>query len=125
MEFIEKVFGKHETIITEGHFASNLYIIREGKVEVLRRSKTGKEVKLAELGEGEIFGEMSLLDTEHSIHSATVRAVDSAKVAIVNKNDFDKYLGQLTPLMKKLIMSLVQKLRDTSSRLCALTEEDK
>lgn len=124
MDFIEKVFGKNETIITEGHFASNLYIIREGKVEVFKRCRTG-EIKLAELGPGEMFGEMSLLDVEHSIHSATVRTVDPVKVAIINKDDFDKYLGQMSPIMKKLVQSLVQKLRDTSNKLCLPAEKAK
>jgi len=126
MSVIEKKFHKGDTIITEGHSANSLFVIRSGKVEVIKNGGQGNEVKIAELTKGEFFGEMSLLDPESSIHSAIVRAVEDTSVAITERSDFDRYLGSMSPGMKSLLFHLVKKLRDTTDKLASLqTEMDK
>ncbi|OGG05211.1 MAG: hypothetical protein A3F83_08525 [Candidatus Glassbacteria bacterium RIFCSPLOWO2_12_FULL_58_11] len=116
MNTIEKTFHKGEVIIKEGHFANSFYVINEGTVEVIKR-KGDREVRLAVLGEHEFFGEMSLLDPEHSMHSATVRALETTRVTIMSQEDFERYLGTLTPGMRNLLRRLVARLRETSSRV--------
>lgn len=123
MSAVEKVFQNGETIISEGHFASSLYVIRAGRVEVLKRGKHKEEIPVATLGPGDFFGEMSLLDPEHSIHSATIRAIGEATVAITDRNNFDRYLGKMTPGVKSLLLHVVKKLRDTTDRLAKLQSE--
>ncbi|MFC1734258.1 cyclic nucleotide-binding domain-containing protein, partial [candidate division KSB1 bacterium] len=58
-----------EIIIKQGDIGDCLYVIQEGKVEVLDESGE-KEIKLAELGETEFFGEMGLF--EKDVRSCTV-----------------------------------------------------
>jgi CRP-like cAMP-binding protein len=124
VDLVEKTFRTGETIITEGHFASNLYILREGGVEVVKQSGNGKQIQVGRIGPGEFFGEMSLLDPKQSINSATVRATELARVAIIKQEDFDQFLGQITPGMKKLVQNLVYKLRKTSARLLELSYQE-
>ncbi len=123
MSAVEKVFHSGETIISEGHFASSLFVIRKGRVEVVKRGAGNQEVLIAELGPGEFFGEMSLLDPEHSIHSATIRAAEDTTVAITDREEFDRYLGSMTPGMKALLLHMVKKLRETTDKLCRLNGE--
>ncbi|MBW7996239.1 MAG: cyclic nucleotide-binding domain-containing protein [Candidatus Glassbacteria bacterium] len=123
MSAVEKVFHSGETIISEGHFASSLYVICQGKVDVFKHGKQKEQVLVAQLGPGDFFGEMSLLDPEHSIHSATVRAAEDTTVAITDREDFDRYLGKMTPGMKNLLLHLVKKLRDTTEKLAMLHGE--
>ena len=119
MSAVEKIFRNGETIISEGHVASSLYVIRKGKVDVIKRgSGEDKEILVSQLGPGEFFGEMSLLDPEHSIHSATVRAAEETTVAITDRSNFDRYLGNMTPGMKSLLRHMVQKLRETTDKYC-------
>ena len=120
MSAVEKKFKAGETIITEGHSANSLFVIRSGGVEVLKQVEKGKEVAVANLGPGEFFGEMSLLDPKSSIHSATVRAVQESVVAITERADFDRYLGTMSPGMKSLLLHMVKKLRDTTEKLAKL-----
>ena len=123
MSAIEKVFRSGETIISEGHEANALYVIRKGKVDVLKRGSGGEQVLVSQLGQGEFFGEMSLLDPEHSIHSATVRAAEETTVMITERRDFDRYLGNMTPGMQKLLGHLVRKLRETTDKYCKTRNE--
>jgi CRP/FNR family transcriptional regulator, cyclic AMP receptor protein len=125
MSAVEKVFHSGEVIISEGHFASSLFVIRKGRVDVIKRGANKQEVLIAQLGPGEFFGEMSLLDPEHSIHSATIRAAEDTTVAITDRGEFDRYLGHMTPGMKGLLLHLVQKLRETTDKLCNLHGESK
>jgi CRP-like cAMP-binding protein len=126
MSAVEKKYHQGDTIITEGHAASCLFVIRSGKVEVYKRGGQGQEVKVAELQKGEFFGEMSLLDPGSSIHGATVKAMEETTVAITERSDFDRYLGSMSPGMKSLLLHMVKKLRDTTEKLANLqTELDK
>lgn len=123
MSAIEKVFRSGETIISEGHFASSLYVIRKGRVDVIKRGVGKQEVLITQLGPGEFFGEMSLLDPERSIHSASVRVVEDTTVAITDRGEFNRYLGKMTPGMKGLLLHMVKKLRETTDKLCRLQGE--
>ena len=122
MSSIEKTFQKGDLIIKEGHFSNTFYVIIEGSVEVVKR-KGDQQIQLAVLGEHEFFGEMSLLDPQHSMHSATVRALEPTKVAIMSKEDFDRYIGTLTPGMRNLLAKLVVRLRETSDKVAVQEDE--
>jgi len=116
MATIEKTFQEGEVIIKEGRFANCFYVILEGSVEVVKQ-KEDREVQLAVLGEHEFFGEMSLLDFKHGMHTATVRALEQTKVAVMSKEDFENYIGHLTPGMRNLLTRLVTRLRETSKKV--------
>lgn len=113
MSSIEKTYRKGEVIISEGHFARSFYVIQKGMVEVVKK-KGSHEVLLSKLGPNDFFGEMSLLDPELGMHSATVRAMEDTTVLVMHKEDFQKFVGQLTPGMKKIMEVLVYRLRETS-----------
>jgi CRP-like cAMP-binding protein len=122
MGTVEKIFQKGDLIIREGHFSNSFYVILEGSVEVVKR-KGEQEVQLAVLKEPEFFGEMSLLDPDHSMHSATIRALEPTKITIMDKDDFDRYIGTLTPGMRNLLTKLVNRLRETSNKVAGQEDE--
>ena len=57
-----KEYKKDITVVSETDEGSTLFIINKGQVKISRTSESKKEVILAILGEGDFFGEMSLLD---------------------------------------------------------------
>ncbi|MBW7997768.1 MAG: cyclic nucleotide-binding domain-containing protein [Candidatus Glassbacteria bacterium] len=111
---LEKTFCRGEVIIKEGQPGSTFFVILTGMVEVLKR-KDGRDVVIGVLGPSEFFGEMSLIDNDSGKRSATVRALEDSRVAIMSKEDFDKYLGKLTPGVRKLLSRLSERLNRTSS----------
>ena len=78
MEMI-KGFKSGETVIEEGTKGTSAFIILSGTVGVLKRSG-GKEVQLATLGQGQVFGEMGLI--EDRPRSATVRALSEIRARV-------------------------------------------
>ena len=50
--------------------SDNIYLVKEGRIKLLRANIEGREVILDILGPGEIFGELALVDEEHRSHSA-------------------------------------------------------
>ncbi|MGE5856261.1 MAG: cyclic nucleotide-binding domain-containing protein [Syntrophaceae bacterium] len=87
-----KVFPDGEMIFRQGDVADCLYIILSGKV-VMCREKDGKEVTLAELGKGDVFGEggffMDPVRTEsaRSLGEARVITADNKFVLKKFKDD--------------------------------------
>jgi len=111
---LEKTYCSGEVIIKEGQPGSSFFVILSGMVEVLKR-KDGREVVIGVLGPNEFFGEMSLIETESGKRCASVRALEDTRVAIMSKTDFDKYLGKLSPGVKKLLGRLSDRLRTTNT----------
>ena len=68
----ERSFKPGESIFNEGELGRTMYVLREGEVEVSRKSESGKKTVIVELGPGETFGEMTLVELQP--RSATVVA---------------------------------------------------
>lgn len=84
MESVQYKAG--DIVVRQGDLGDYYYLIRDGRCEVLRKTASGQEVKLAELVTGESFGEEALVtDTPRN---ATVRMVTNGSLLRLTKNDF-------------------------------------
>jgi len=72
------VYGAGDHIFREGDQAREMFVVLGGEVEVYKKTKRGAEARVAILGPGDWFGEMSILDC--TPRSATVTAVAPARV---------------------------------------------
>lgn len=62
-----------ETLFSEGDPSDGMYVIERGEVAVTTSGRNGERVRLAELGNGAVIGELSLIDG--ATRSATVETV--------------------------------------------------
>ncbi|MBN9518870.1 glucose-6-phosphate dehydrogenase [bacterium] len=85
-----------DTIIREGDVGKEMYIVCRGKVEAFDQS--GKV--LAALGEGAVFGELSLL--HHRPRGASVRAVAPCDLFVLSKADFDRVMHDYPTFAEKI-----------------------
>jgi cAMP-dependent protein kinase regulator len=91
METLEpRVFQAGESIVEEGQPGSSMFAIVEGSVEVVRTLKSGRRRTVAFLGEGEFFGEMSLLASTPRF--ATVRAFERTAVLEFTREQLEQIL---------------------------------
>jgi CRP-like cAMP-binding protein len=107
-----------ETVFREGELDTSLYVIEHGRVSVYRHWE-GENYKLSELGMGDCFGEMALMDFKP--HSATVYAdTDCSLIQISAAQLGELYrcdLQQYTLIMTNLGRELCRRLREADKRL--------
>ncbi|HSE15035.1 MAG TPA: cyclic nucleotide-binding domain-containing protein [Candidatus Deferrimicrobium sp.] len=115
-----KVYNSGEIIVRQGDVGECMYFIQAGKVEVIRESD-GKDVKLAELGQGEFFGEMALF--EKGVRSATVRPLGEVRVLSVDKRLFLRKIHEDPALAFRIMQKMSRRIRDLDKELGALRSE--
>jgi CRP-like cAMP-binding protein len=84
-------------------------VIRSGKVRVDQRGH-----KLRELGTGDWFGELALLD--RGPRSATVTAITDVELLVVNELEFSSLIDEVPMLAHKLLATLAMRLRESELR---------
>ena len=77
-------------VVSEGDPAREMFVVIDGELEVLKRTKTGSEIRVAMLGPGGWFGEMSILDVQP--RSASVRALAPSRVMRLSAENVDRLL---------------------------------
>lgn len=106
-------FNKGEIIFKQGQFATTMYDICAGTVGIYAAYGTAEEKKLAVLGEGEIFGEMGLIECYP--RSATAVALkDGTLVQEINAQEFSEYFKASPEKVFRVMQQLSQRLRETT-----------
>ena len=108
------LYKNGEIIIKQGTSDNCLYVIQEGKVEIIKE-KDDQEVKITELGESEFFGEMGLF--EKDVRSCTVRALGEAKILTIDKRNFYKSIQQDPSLAYRLLEKMSNRLRSATKKI--------
>lgn len=100
-------FGAGETIIYQGLYGEEMYIILKGKVQVFVLNPfDGTEANVAELGTGDVFGEMSLF--HGGKRSASIRALEPCTMFRITKDGLDAYI-KMDPSMAVRLMKIIAK----------------
>ncbi len=76
-----------ETIFREGDEANAMYVVLGGEMEVTKKSRGAVDARVAVLGPGDWFGEMSIVDIQP--RSATVRALAPGRLIRITAADLD------------------------------------
>jgi len=109
----KRIYIAGDTIFEEGDKGKEFYIIIKGRVEIL---KSG--VKIEELGEKEIFGEMAVIDNLD--RSATVRAGSDIEVYVMSYDEFQQLKKEDIEAYTQIIINISKEL---SSRLRDINDE--
>lgn len=101
------------TIFREGDEGHDAYLIEKGSVNITKSNGDGQEVLLRNLGEGEIFGEIALVD--NLPRTATATSAESTVLVAINSQLFLNKLKQSDPLLSHLLGVVVSRFRVGSS----------
>ncbi|HEY5676043.1 MAG TPA: cyclic nucleotide-binding domain-containing protein, partial [Myxococcales bacterium] len=104
-KFRMKQAGPGEVVVAEGQSSDGLYVVLHGTV-LVSTCKDGKDIALARLSEGEIFGEMSLLTRRPA--TATVTASGNAILLRLPRENFQE-LVVTHPQILELVSELTER----------------
>ena len=98
-------YKKDYTLFVEGLPGQDLYIVLEGGVDIVKKTKDG-ELLLAKMGPGEVLGEMSLIDSRP--RSATGKTNVDSNIAVLPKKHFDVLLNKHPEIAAKILKALLK-----------------
>ena len=109
-------------IILEEEFGDTVFGIITGTVKITRVNDEGKEVILALLGQGELFGELAVLDGE--ARSANALAQEQCTLLAFPKGEFLNLLKNNFKISFALMGELAKRLRKSDQQIEALSLSD-
>ena len=92
-----------------------LYLIERGKVRICVRTTQGHELTLTELGRGDFFGDMALLDGQR--RSADAVVAEDARLAVLSREHFLSFVRSSPNVALELLAALAHRLRHTDEML--------
>lgn len=116
-------YPKHHTVLHEGDAPDALYMILEGSVSIIHEDADGREMVLAYLGPGDIFGEMCLFP-ELEARSALARTRTATVVSELGYQPFRDLSDKHPELMYVVACQMAKRLRDTTRRAVDLAFVD-
>jgi len=119
--FQEERYREDEYLFYEGDPPQGLFILREGKVKIIKHSTRGKDTILRLLGPEEMFGEVASLDG--GPYPASAQALEDTVVFHLLQRDFLRLLQGYPSIALRVIEDLGRKLRDAHDLIRALTTE--
>lgn len=99
----------------KGDSGDAMYLVENGRVRISISDADGREVTLADLAQGDFFGEMALIDGRS--RSADARVVESARFAILSRKDFIAFVRSNPDVALKMLGALSDRLRRTDELL--------
>ena len=113
---------KDQVVFTEGQPGDSMFVVVSGAVRLAKKDKV-----VAELGKGQHFGEMSLID--RSTRSLTATATEPTRLVVISRKDFYDLIKREPASAVKMLWSFVQvlgtRLRKTTNDLSDALHGDK
>src|SRR5512144_1941617 len=82
----EQVVASNTRLFRKGDQGNAMYLIESGRVRISIQDEENNELTLAELAQGDFFGEMSIIDGRQ--RSADAKVVEDARLAILSRKSF-------------------------------------
>ncbi len=111
---VYKVFGDRQMIFSEFEPGEELYIIKEGKVKIIRVAND-QEILLSVLKEGDIFGELSIVSNKP--RNATAVSWGKSVLLPIRKETLTQVLEKSPGIINRIFMAISQRIWFTYIRV--------
>lgn len=102
-------FKAGEVIFSEGDPPGAVYVIARGQVDIMR-GQGEERIHLAHRREGEVFGEMALVDNQP--RSATATAATDCWCHVVSEAQFTQFIHDMPPVIAHIFRTMTQSIRE-------------
>lgn len=102
-----------KVVVREGDLATEMFVVIAGELEVVKQATDGSTVRVALLGPGDWFGEMTIIDVQP--RSASVRALAPSVLLSMSADQVDRLLYRVA--LKDYSLLIMNIARELSRRL--------
>ena len=92
-----------------------MYLIEKGRVRISIADDDKKEITLAELAQGDFFGEMAIIDGKQRSADATI--AEDAELAVLSREDFLRFIKNNPAVALEMLSATFSRLRRTDKML--------
>jgi CRP/FNR family transcriptional regulator, cyclic AMP receptor protein len=107
--------SQNNWLFRKGDSGDSMYLIEKGRVRISIKDEDGHEVVLAELAQGDFFGEMALIDGKQ--RSADAKVVEDASFAVLARPDFLTFIRSNPNVALEMLSAVSHRLRRTDELL--------
>ncbi len=110
-----RLYERGKVIYNQGDESGGAFIVLKGRVDMFRKAPDGKQVLVDKAKDGQMFGELALLQDRK--RAVTAVANDRTELLLVPYSFLDKKLQKVDPFVKYWIEYLVAQVTDLRIRL--------
>ena len=111
----DKTVPQNTRLFRQGDKGDAMYLIESGRVRISIHDHDKQEVTLAELAQGDFFGEMAIIDGRQ--RSADAQVIEDARLAILSREAFLSFVRSNPDVLLKMLSALTDRLRRTDELL--------
>jgi uncharacterized membrane protein len=111
----EKMVPQKTRLFRQGDTGDAMYLIESGRVRISIRDADAQEVTLAELAQGDFFGEMSIIDGRK--RSADAQVIEDSRLAVLSREAFLAFVRRKPDVALEMLTALTDRLRRTDELL--------
>jgi CRP/FNR family cyclic AMP-dependent transcriptional regulator len=113
---------RHDQVFQIGEPTVHVYVVLEGRVKIYRSPRVGRQVTLAILKPGDVFGEDAL--TVDGVHEQGVEALETTTIGALAAGEFRALLEQKPILAWRVLQNLGQQKRLLERKIADLVFND-
>jgi len=98
-----------------GDKGDSMYLIQSGRVRIAVNDEDGHQIVLAELAQGDFFGEMAIIDGQQRAAGATV--IEDAHLLVLSRDNFLRFINSNPGVALEMLSAVFQRLRHTDKML--------
>src|SRR2546423_10038498 len=103
------------SLFRAGDQGDAMYLIESGHVRISMPDEDKKEIVLAELAQGDFFGEMAIIDGKQRSADATV--TETARLAVLSRENFLSFIHDNPKVALEMLSATFSRLRRTDKML--------
>ena len=110
-----RTISSNNWLFRQGDTGDSMYLIESGRISISIKDEDGHEVVLAELAQGDFFGEMALIDGKQ--RSADAKVVEDANLAVLGRPAFLAFVRSNPDVALEMLSAVSNRLRRTDALL--------
>ena len=103
------------SLFRAGDEGDAMYLIEQGRVQITITDEDKKQIVLAELAQGDFFGEMAIIDGKQRSADATV--METARLAVLSRENFLSFIHDNPKVALEMLSATFSRLRRTDKML--------